>query len=164
MWKWLLGCVAVLVLGVGLVAANLQTIMLRYPVVLSWISQALDPIGPTQEVTWAPGPETATVSPGDRPPNIVVILVDDMGWNDLTWKGGGVADGTVPTPNIDSLARDGVEFSMGYAGNATCAPSRAALLTGRYPPRFGFESTPAPAAMGKLVATMNNSGLPGGQP
>ena len=63
MWKWLLGGGAVLVWGGGLVVANLQTIMLRYPVVLSWISQALDPIGPTQEVTWAPGPETATVSP-----------------------------------------------------------------------------------------------------
>jgi arylsulfatase A-like enzyme len=164
MWKWLLGLVAVLVLALGILAANAQKIVLHYPVVLSWIASVVDPIGPPQEVTWAPGPETAAVSPGDRVPNIVVILVDDMGWNDLTWNGGGIADGTVPTPNIDSLARDGAEFRMGYAGNATCAPSRAALLTGRYPPRFGFESTPAPAAMGKMIVTMNNADRPDGQP
>ena len=86
------------------------------------------------------------------------------GWNDLTWNGGGVADGTVPTPNIDSLARDGVEFTMGYAGNATCAPSRAALLTGRYGPRFGFESTPAPSALGKITSQIQRELLADGEP
>ena len=164
MWKWILGFVAVVGLVIVVFVANIQKIVLHYPVVLSWVSRAIDPIGPTQEVTWERGPEVASAPPSERPPNVVVILVDDMGWNDLTWNGGGVADGTVLTPNIDSLAREGVEFSMGYAGNATCAPSRAALLTGRYPPRFGFESTPAPAAMGKMVSSMANANRPVGQP
>ena len=65
--------------------------------------------------------------------------------------GGGVAHGAVPTPRIDSIARDGVEFTHGYAGNATCAPSRAAIMTGRYPTRFGFEFTPAPKQFMRLV-------------
>ena len=60
----------------------------------------------------------------------------------------------VPTPNIDSIARDGVEFTHGYAGNATCAPSRAAIMTGRYPTRFGFEFTPAPKPFMRLVAAL----------
>jgi arylsulfatase A-like enzyme len=84
----------------------------------------------------------------------VIIVADDLGYNDLTFGGGGVAGGAVPTPNIDSLARQGVEFTRGYAGNATCAPSRAAILTGRYPTRFGFEFTPAPTALMRLVARM----------
>ena len=164
MWKWILGFVAVLGLVIAVFVANIQKIILHYPVVLAWVSSAVDPTGPTQEVTWERGPEIAGVPPSERPPNVVVILVDDLGWNDLTWNGGGVADGTVRTPNIDSLAHEGVEFSMGYAGNATCAPSRAALLTGRYPPRFGFESTPAPAAMGKMISSMANANRPVGQP
>jgi len=75
-------------------------------------------------------------------PNIILILADDLGWNDITYYGGGIANGTVPTPNIDSIAQQGMHFPLGYAGNATCAPSRAALLTGRYGPRSGFEFTP----------------------
>ena len=55
----------------------------------------------------------------------LAILADDLGWNDLTFQGGGVAGGSVPTPHIDSLARDGVSFANGYAANGTCAPSRA---------------------------------------
>ena len=61
-----------------------------------------------------------------------------------------------PTPNIDRIAAEGVHFSNGYAGNATCAPSRAALLTGRYPTRYGFEFTPAPASLMSLVATFDS--------
>src|SRR5262245_37796758 len=102
-----------------------------------------DPIGPTVDVAWGAGPETPTAPPGRRPPNVVVIVADDLGYNDLTFGGGGVAGGAVPTPRIDSIAHDGVEFTRGYAGNATCAPSRAAIMTGRYPTRFGFEFTPA---------------------
>ena len=52
----------------------------------------------------------------------------------------------MPTPNINSIGHDGVSFANGYAGNATCAPSRAAIMTGRYPTRFGFEFTPTPVA------------------
>ena len=81
----------------------------------------------------------------------MLILADDLGWNDLSFAGGGVAGGTVPTPHIDSLAAEGVSFTQGYAANATCAPSRAALMSGRYPTRFGFEFTPTPAGMMQIV-------------
>ncbi len=117
-----------------------------------WIGRIRDPIGANRPVTWQAGPDTPAQPPGERPPNVVVILADDLGWNDLTFAGGGVAGGAVPTPRIDSLARDGVSFRAGYTGNATCAPSRAAIMTGRYPTRFGFEFTPAPKPFMRLVA------------
>ena len=104
---------------------------------------------PTQQISWQAGPSAAPV--GKRPPNVIVILADDLGFNDLTIDGGGVAGGAVPTPRIDSIAREGVQFTSAYAGNATCSPSRAALMTGRYPTRFGFEFTPAPVQVAKLV-------------
>jgi arylsulfatase A-like enzyme len=89
-------------------------------------------------VNWQQGPDAPPA--GQRPPNIVLIVADDLGFNDVTITGKGVA-GT-PTPNIDAIGREGVVFANGYAGNATCAPSRAALLTGRYATRFGYEFTP----------------------
>jgi arylsulfatase A-like enzyme len=119
---------------------------------LGLLSRLIDPIGPPREVAWNAGPASPAAPPGERPPNIVVIVADDLGYNDLTWAGGGVADGAVPTPNIDALARDGIALRAGYANNATCAPSRAAILTGRYPNRFGFEFTPAPKIFMRLVA------------
>ena len=117
-----------------------------------WIGRWRDPIGANRAMVWEPGPATPSVPSASPPPNIVVIVADDLGYNDLTFAGGGIANGAVPTPNIDSIAHTGVEFTRGYAGNATCAPSRAAILTGRYPTRFGFEFTPAPKAFMKLVA------------
>ncbi len=60
--------------------------------------------------------------------------------NDISLTGTGA--GGVATPNIDAIGREGVTFTNGYAGNATCAPSRAALMTGRYATRFGYEFTP----------------------
>jgi arylsulfatase A-like enzyme len=111
-----------------------------------------DPIGPSRPVVWETGPAAAAAGREAALPNIVVIVADDLGYNDLTFGGGGVAEGAVPTPQIDSIAKQGVEFTRGYAGNATCAPSRAAILTGRYPTRFGFEFTPAPKAFMRLVA------------
>jgi len=74
-----------------------------------------------------------------------------MGFNDVSLNGGGVAGGTVHTPHIDSIAREGVHFTNGYAGNGTCAPSRAMLMTGRYSTRFGFEFTPAGPAFMRLI-------------
>lgn len=67
-------------------------------------------------------------------PNVVVILVDDLDWADVSTYGRTDA----PTPNIDRIARNGVAFSDGYVAASVCAVSRAALLTGRMPQRFGF--------------------------
>jgi arylsulfatase A-like enzyme len=89
-------------------------------------------------VNWQPGP--AQAPKGERPPNIILIVADDLGFNDVSITGTGVA-GT-RTPNIDAIGRGGVVFANGYAANATCAPSRAAMLTGRYATRFGYEFTP----------------------
>jgi len=77
--------------------------------------------GPSREVTWQQGPAVAAASQAGRPPNVVLIVADDLGFNDITYYGG-VAGGKVPTPNIDSIARGGVAFRNGYSGNATCAP------------------------------------------
>ncbi len=113
---------------------------------------------PNQPVVWQQGPATAELTADRRPPNIVFILADDLGFNDLTYNGGGVAGGAVPTPNIDSIAQDGVIFTEGYAGNATCAPSRAAIMTGRYATRFGYEFTPANPTFAKVVGTFRSPG------
>ncbi|MFM9853742.1 MAG: sulfatase-like hydrolase/transferase [Sphingomonadaceae bacterium] len=99
-----------------------------------------NPIAANHPVTWAQGPSVALLDP-KRPPNVILIVADDLGYNDISFNGGGVAGGIVKTPNIDALAQQGVDFSSGYAANATCSPSRAALMTGRYPTRFGFEFT-----------------------
>jgi len=78
---------------------------------------------------------------GQRRPNIIVILADDLGYADIsTYRGG-----RFPTPHIDALARRGVLFTNGYASAPVCAPSRAGLLTGRYQERFGFEYNNGPA-------------------
>jgi arylsulfatase A-like enzyme len=143
--------------AVVLVAAGLGAAWLNREAVFTMIAHARLPhVEPNRPVTFAQGPAEAPAGP--RPPNVVFILADDMGWNDITAHGGGVAGGRVPTPNIDSLARDGVDFTNGYAGDATCAPSRAAIMTGRYATRFGFEFTPAPVAFEKLVGTASEPG------
>lgn len=108
-------------------------------------------VGPYQPVEWARGPSEPSASPSERPPNIIFILADDLGINDITAYGGGVADGRVPTPHIDALMRSGASFGQAYAGTGTCAPSRAMIMTGRYPTRTGFEFTPTPDGMGRNV-------------
>ncbi|MBU6275380.1 MAG: sulfatase-like hydrolase/transferase [Planctomycetes bacterium] len=74
---------------------------------------------------------TATAAP----PNVLVIYADDLGWGELGCQG----NREIPTPHIDSLARDGVRCTQGYVAATYCSPSRAGLLTGRYPTRFGHE-------------------------
>ena len=113
------------------------------------LARSRNTISPHREVKWS-GAEALD----NKKPNIILILADDLGFNDITVNGGGVAGGTVPTPNIDSIARDGVMFTNGYAANATCAPSRAALMSGKYPTRFGFEFTPTPSGMMPMLAMM----------
>lgn len=110
-----------------------------------------------REVSWRQGPDVAEVPLEDRPPNIIFILADDMGYNDISTFGGGVAGGQVQTPSIDELAAEGAVFEQSYAGNATCAPSRAMILTGRYPTRTGFEFTPTPAGMVPIVSFVSDA-------
>ena len=78
--------------------------------------------------------DTAGQAPTPRRPNVVLIIADDLGHGDLSSYGGGV-----PTPNIDALAASGVRFTQGYVTHPVCAPSRAAIMTGRYQQRFGYE-------------------------
>jgi len=75
-------------------------------------------------------------------PNILVIVADDLGYADV----GVYGCKDVPTPHIDSLARDGVRFTDGYVTGPYCSPTRAALLTGRYQQRYGHEFNPGPPA------------------
>ena len=119
------------------------------------IGEWVEPIAENRPIEWAQGPAAAPA--GKRPPNVILIVADDLGMNDISLYGGGVAGGAVPTPNIDSIAKQGVSFANGYAANATCSPSRAALMTGRYPTRFGFEFTAVPAAFVSSLAHNNGT-------
>ena len=68
-------------------------------------------------------------------PNLVIFYADDLGWGELGCQG----NPQIPTPNIDAIARNGVRFTNGYVAATYCSPSRAGLMTGRYPTRFGHE-------------------------
>ncbi|WP_390614442.1 sulfatase [Maricurvus nonylphenolicus] len=120
-------------------------------------------IGPNREVVWAQGPSIESSPDAERPPNIILIVADDLGFNDISTFGGGLADGRVQTPSIDQLAAEGAVFTQAYAGNATCAPSRAMIMTGRYQAHTGYEFTPMPSGMAPIVSMVANSldtGLP----
>src|SRR6266478_1191194 len=78
----------------------------------------------------------------DRRPNILIIVADDLGYGELSCQG----NPQIPTPNIDSLAKNGIRFTSGYVSGPYCSPTRAALMTGRYQQRFGHEFNPGPAA------------------
>jgi len=151
-WGWILG-------GVGLVVVAGVVFVQRYALyVPGWLTDWRSPIGPTQTIEWnRPSAEelAAAQGTGPRPPNIVLILADDLGWNDISVNGG-PEGATVPTPNIDALAREGIQFANGYAAHSSCAPSRAALMSGRYGTRFGFEFTPTPNAMGAIVGRLHD--------
>ena len=71
---------------------------------------------------------------GTNKPNIVIFLSDDMGWTQVGFNGGK----EIATPNIDRIAREGVKLTQFYV-QSVCSPTRAALLTGRYPFRNGME-------------------------
>ncbi len=79
------------------------------------------------------GCETQKEAPATTPPNIVLILIDDLGWGDLGFMGSTYYE----TPNIDALAEAGMIFTQAYSNAPNCAPTRAALISGQYAPRHG---------------------------
>lgn len=78
----------------------------------------------------------SSMDAAERKPNIIVLLADDLGYGELGCQG---MAKDIPTPHIDSLARNGVRFTQGYVSSPFCCPSRAGLMTGRYQTRFGHE-------------------------
>ena len=112
-------------------------------------------VGPPRMLVWNTGPDLPSEAPEQRAPNIILIVADDLGYNDISTFGGGLDGGRVKTPNIDQLAADGVVFTQSYSGAGTCAPSRAMLMTGRYPTRTGFEFTPTPSGMAPMLSRIS---------
>ena len=102
------------------------------------------------------GVATALGSTPKPKPNVLIFLTDDQGWGDLGVQGAE----DVATPNLDSIARAGVRFSQGYVAAPVCSPSRAGLITGRAPTRFGFEFNHAEADLAPfgLPATEKTAG------
>ncbi len=86
-------------------------------------------------IAWTATPVIAEERGQPRRPNIVFILVDDLGWSDLRCYGHAYHR----TPHIDRLAADGLRFTNGYAPAPICSASRASILTGKTPARLGFE-------------------------
>lgn len=103
---------------------------------------------PSPEPTATPGEPTAIPEPtatptptrDEGPPNIVFIVVDDMGWKDVGFNG----NTTYHTPNLDRLAAQGMVFTDAYSNSPVCAPSRASYLTGLYGPRHGVYTVGSP--------------------
>lgn len=89
-----------------------------------------------------------------RPPNVVIVMSDDLGYGDLSSYGARDAR----TPNIDGLGRDGARMTDFYANGVLCSPTRAALITGRYQQRYGIENALGGEGSRGLVAT--NQSLP----
>ena len=87
-------------------------------------------IASTNSAVLAQAPGSGTDS--SKPPNIIVLLVDDMGWSDI-----GSYGGEIPTPHLDKLATNGLRFTQFY-NTARCSPTRASLLTGQYPHAAGM--------------------------
>ncbi|MGH7944423.1 MAG: sulfatase family protein [Opitutaceae bacterium] len=76
----------------------------------------------------------------DNKPNVIVFLADDEGYGELGCQG----NQEIPTPHIDSIARNGIRFTQGYVSGPYCSPTRAGLMTGRYQTRFGHEFNEGP--------------------
>ncbi len=157
MWKYIAtGFVALLLVGAGLAWMNLGAVLLFIAA-----NTGRFEVAENRPVEWDQGPAEADTPLTERPPNIIFILADDLGINDISTFGGGVAGGRVPTPNIDRLAAQGAIFTQAYSGTGTCAPSRAMVMTGRYPTRTGFEFTPTPPGMGRIISMLSKGRLEG---
>ena len=88
---------------------------------------------------------TPLITRAATPPNVIIFYADDLGWGEITAQG---FTKDIPTPHIDSLAQNGLRFTNGYVAATYCSPSRAGLMTGRYPTRFGHEFNAVANAVG----------------
>lgn len=86
-------------------------------------------------VTAVPAIAAETAHTSQQQPNILLILTDDLGYNDVGFNG----STDITTPNLDELAANGTSFSQAYVAHPFCGPSRAALMTGRYPHKIGSQ-------------------------
>jgi len=84
-----------------------------------------------------------------RPPNIVILFADDLGYGDLGCYGHPL----IRTPNLDRMAAEGMRFTQVYSAAPVCTPSRAALLTGRLPLRSGLTRVLGPRSTGGISDT-----------
>lgn len=85
------------------------------------------------------------LSRAESRPNVIIFYADDLGWGEVAAQG---FSKDIPTPHIDSLAQNGLRFTNGYVAATYCSPSRAGLMTGRYPTRFGHEFNSVANAVG----------------
>jgi len=113
------------------------------------------------QVLWIITLLALTINVSARQPNVVLILIDDMGYRDPGFVGNKYID----TPNIDKIAKSGAVFNQCYASAPNCAPTRACLLTGQYTPRHGVYTVvddryaPGQPHM-KVMSTKGNDELP----
>ncbi|MEM7079196.1 MAG: sulfatase-like hydrolase/transferase [Pseudomonadota bacterium] len=154
--KWVIVLLLVIIALYQTWQSRVELLVWGAPKVRTLVSPVLDNV----PIEWSQGPTQAARSPAERPPNIILILADDLGFNDVSLYNGGAADGTLQTPHIDALAQNGVSFTNGYAANAVCAPSRATIMTGRYSTRFGFEFTPFPRSGAMIFRWMQELNPP----
>lgn len=100
-------------------------------------------------VTGCAGPGGAASPAGGSRPNLVIIFADDLGYGDL----GCFGHPTIATPHLDRMAREGMKFTQFTVASSVCTPSRAGLLTGRYPIRSGLTKVLIPSSKGGLPSS-----------
>lgn len=93
------------------------------------------------------------------PPNIVLIVVDDLGWRDVGCYGSPFYE----TPVVDRLARDGTRFTYGYAASPVCSPTRASIMSGKYPANVGVTNWIGGEERGRVLPPEYLHGLPSGE-
>ena len=91
-----------------------------------------------------------TCAPQSTPPNVVILFSDDAGYADFGFQPGCREEMKSLTPRIDSIARDGIRFDQAYMAGSVCSPSRAGLMTGRYPQRFAYDNNLPPGTKSGL--------------
>ena len=107
-------------------------------------------------IVWIAGACAVPDAGGQRRPNFILFIADDMAWDDC----GAYGNPHIRTPNIDRLAKEGMRFDRAYLTISSCSPSRSSLITGRYPHNTGAEELhwPLPADQVTFVELLKNAG------